>query len=405
MAAEKVRRPRVEVQKFVDVLQREMPDGTEWLIGGSWARGASDIADLDVLVVLESGSFAGFTFPRSFKNERAGDQIVQGTLWTATTPVEGLSRGTPHVITEASKSIRVDFWVCTPKQRGGFTMFIVGPKALNISHRARAVTMSYVLSQYGLFTRGGMQVDNGTEEDIYRILSLPWLSHEDRQKFVPQVPTASEMEEFETVVYYAKSDRNAGKWYRVTRTIVPDPVVDDVWECECLSWTYSREVPKICKHVARFKRERLRMRYGEAEIIEVHDLDGNLTITITSDLNVGAEIVIEKGSFVISADDELVYVRPERIQSRTSNRTSISAGGDIHISAEGGGVAAAIITPEDLANIGAPSPSKGSIRIAATPGTRIWLWRCVGTRHGPMQGQVCQMTGDTERIVVRGEQS
>lgn len=44
--------------------------------------------------------------------------------------------------------------------------------------------MNLALSQNGLFDREtGEQLDDGTEESVYRILHWPWLTPEERQKY------------------------------------------------------------------------------------------------------------------------------------------------------------------------------------------------------------------------------
>src|ERR1700757_2291218 len=78
--SEKVRRPRAEVQAFVNVLKVEMPQGVDWVLGGSWRREAPEIGDLDVIVVTEDGTLTGFELPRSFHPQHHGSQIIQGDL-------------------------------------------------------------------------------------------------------------------------------------------------------------------------------------------------------------------------------------------------------------------------------------------------------------------------------------
>lgn len=50
--------------------------------------------------------------------------------------------------------------------------------------RARAKARGMALSQNGLTDREtGVQLDDGTEQDIYRLLGLPYLSPEERQRY------------------------------------------------------------------------------------------------------------------------------------------------------------------------------------------------------------------------------
>jgi DNA polymerase (family 10) len=169
----KVRRPRDQVQQFVDVLTAEMPPGIEYHLLGSWRRGAPTIGDLDIVIVTESGTLNddlfqdGVPLPPSFYAQRFGARIAQGDL----------------VLADRS-SIHLDVWSCSPRQRGGFLCFATGPAALNLAQRSRAIKLGFALSQNGLFDATTKeQLDNGTEEHIYELIGWPWLTPEARQKW------------------------------------------------------------------------------------------------------------------------------------------------------------------------------------------------------------------------------
>lgn len=177
--SEKIRRPRALVQPFVDKIASEMPDGVEFHFGGSWRRGAPIVGDLDILVVVEGGTFdaslfsPGVQLPPSVTVQRSGPKVVNGDL------------------TLDGQTIHVDFWACAPNERGAFLMYFTGPRELNIGQRASAIRQGYTLSQNGLLDRRKNQVDDGTEADIYRILGFPTdlLDPTARQSFAkPQGP-------------------------------------------------------------------------------------------------------------------------------------------------------------------------------------------------------------------------
>jgi DNA polymerase/3'-5' exonuclease PolX len=53
-----------------------------------------------------------------------------------------------------------------------------------LSRRARVKARGMTVSRNGLTERGsGMRLDDGTEADIYRLLGLPYLVPEDRQRY------------------------------------------------------------------------------------------------------------------------------------------------------------------------------------------------------------------------------
>ena len=60
--------------------------------------------------------------------------------------------------------------------------FISGPMRLNLIQRQRAKRMGMALSQNGLCDREtGEQLDDGTEEPIYELLGMTFLTPERRQ--------------------------------------------------------------------------------------------------------------------------------------------------------------------------------------------------------------------------------
>ncbi len=133
---------------------------------------AKVIGDLDILVVTENGELNGSLFesgvnlPRSVDWQRSGPKVAQGDLWLG------------------DDAIHVDVWSCKPNERGAYLCFATGPVELNLLQRQRAIRMGYALSQIGLLDRETKwQLDNGTEEDIYRWIDMDFLTPEQREKF------------------------------------------------------------------------------------------------------------------------------------------------------------------------------------------------------------------------------
>lgn len=176
--SEKVRRPRGVVRPFVEELSRELHElnpgrDLEFHVSGSWRRQAPVIGDLDIIVVTESGVLApdlldpGVELPRSVDWQRNGSKIANGDLRL---PDGGV--------------LHVDVWGCRPNERGAFLMFSTGPAQLNIFQRRWAARRGMALSQVGLLERGTRrQLDDGTEEDIYRLLGLDFLTPPERQRW------------------------------------------------------------------------------------------------------------------------------------------------------------------------------------------------------------------------------
>jgi len=141
---------------------------------GSWRRGAPTIGDIDIVVITESGELSpnlldeGVRLPKSFDAQRSGPKVAQGDL-----------------VLPTGERIHLDVWSCKPNERGAYLMFATGPMELNLMQRKRAIRLGYALSQIGLLDgTTKRQLDDGTEEDIYRLIEWPWLTPQQRQRFV-----------------------------------------------------------------------------------------------------------------------------------------------------------------------------------------------------------------------------
>lgn len=171
--SEKLRRPRAAIQPVIDELASELSEnnsGLEFHFGGSWRRGAKVIGDIDILIVTETGSLnpnlldPGVQLPPSIVYQRFGDKVAQGDVLLPDGP------------------LHIDIWSCKPNERGAYLMFCSGPMQLNLFQRRYAKRHGMALSQIGLLdATTKQQLDNGTEEDIYRILGLRWLHPDERQ--------------------------------------------------------------------------------------------------------------------------------------------------------------------------------------------------------------------------------
>ena len=163
---EKKRIPRKEAAVFVKRLTWQMPRNVTWMIGGSWRRGSQEIGDIDVMVVNEQGSFRDFRFPPCVEITHGGWMLKKGVIRS----LQG-------------DTIPVQFWACTPAQRGAMAMFITGPNRLNLKQRFLAKRAGYSLSQYGL-SREGVLLPLFTEREIYAELGFEYLTPEERDAAV-----------------------------------------------------------------------------------------------------------------------------------------------------------------------------------------------------------------------------
>jgi DNA polymerase/3'-5' exonuclease PolX len=172
----KVRRPREVVYPYLQILIEELADdnpGLEYYVGGSWRRGAQVIGDIDLLVISDEPLTAslfepGVILPSCVTWQRRGPRIANGDLWLPDGP------------------LHVDVWQAPPASRGAMLAFITGPQQLVILQRRRARAMNLALSQNALADRSTGQPLPGTdtERGIYAVLGMPFLSPQERQKYV-----------------------------------------------------------------------------------------------------------------------------------------------------------------------------------------------------------------------------
>lgn len=171
-----MRRPREEVAPYVEQLAEELATsnpGLEFVLGGSWRRGAAVIGDIDVLIINESGTLApdllgpGVVLPEWVVWQRHGSRIANGSVL--------LPDGDLHC----------DVWAVPPSARAAALMFVTGPGPLNMRQRARAKALGLALSQNGLFDREtNEQLEDGTSEQrIYELIRWPWLAPHERQRY------------------------------------------------------------------------------------------------------------------------------------------------------------------------------------------------------------------------------
>jgi DNA polymerase/3'-5' exonuclease PolX len=220
--SEKVRRTRAEVQPIADALAseiRELNPGLEFHFGGSWRRGAESIGDLDLLLVTEDGTMQGVVLPPFVVVQRSGSRMTQGDYSAANT------------------TMHVDFWSCSPPERGAFLWFITGPKELNIAMRGAAGSRGLLLNQKGLFNVAGgtpVQVDDGTEGGVAVWLGSKWMAYLEptsRQAWAaPKGPMTSSV--------VVPSSSGGGKTYTVDRS-------GDNYQCSCPGFSYRGK----CRHV------------------------------------------------------------------------------------------------------------------------------------------------------------
>lgn len=174
MKAVHVRSP--ELVGFTDFLKTELaalPGVVEVFLGGSFCRGKPEIGDLDFAVCVESEKeHSVWVYDWFLSQSIPGAKFVGG-------PGGVQFRSTLGYNAPEFSPIQVDIWLAEPQFWGVMCMFVAGSNHLNILQRTQASRKGFNLSQRGL-SKGGAAIPTHTEQEVYQILGMPWLSYEQR---------------------------------------------------------------------------------------------------------------------------------------------------------------------------------------------------------------------------------
>ncbi len=129
---------------------------------GSLRRMKDTVGDIDLLVAYEEPEQATAAFT-------ALPQVA-----------EVVSHGPTRATVILHNGLQVDLRALHPERYGALLQYFTGSKDHNVALRALAQRKGLSLSEYG-FKRGEEEVLCPREEDVYRILGLPWIPPELRE--------------------------------------------------------------------------------------------------------------------------------------------------------------------------------------------------------------------------------
>lgn len=158
-----------EFRKYL--AQMGATDMIEFKICGSYARGTATSGDIDILVnsknyepksiIRAMISFPMFTHSFSFGNKKFLGLCV--------------IRNIHH---------RVDIEVCSPQEYPLAVNYFTGPLEFNILMRNRAIQLGYRLNEKQLLDSHGMPLYIQSEEHLFAILGVQYLTPQQRQAYV-----------------------------------------------------------------------------------------------------------------------------------------------------------------------------------------------------------------------------
>ncbi|KDQ56029.1 hypothetical protein JAAARDRAFT_79538 [Jaapia argillacea MUCL 33604] len=164
-------------------------------IMGSFRRGKADCGDIDILITrpTEDGkTHAGIIFRLLRELHRRKIITEDLSLPEDLDDLEAIYRGLCRK-DATSKRRRIDFLTVPWKSRGAALLYYTGDDIFNRSIRLKANAMGYSLNQRGLFSgvvrnpsdrrqkvHSGSIIASETEEEIFRILGVPWQEPHER---------------------------------------------------------------------------------------------------------------------------------------------------------------------------------------------------------------------------------
>ncbi|ESK89489.1 dna polymerase lambda [Moniliophthora roreri MCA 2997] len=169
-------------------------------IMGSYRRGKADCGDIDILITrpIHDGKTHEGVLSRLLARLRAENILTEDLALPEHDPEEGdleaIYRGLcclPEK--EGARRRRIDFLTVPWKSKGAALLYYTGDDIFNRSMRLKANKMGYSLNQRGLYqgvvrdvrnrtikTNKGTLLASETEEDIFRILQVPWQEPHER---------------------------------------------------------------------------------------------------------------------------------------------------------------------------------------------------------------------------------
>jgi len=135
-------------------------------IAGSLRRGKETVGDVDLLCEATDGSEVIETFAKC--------ESVKRVL------ARGNTKGSVIVELGDGRELQVDLRVVDEHAFGAALQYFTGSKEHNVRLRERAISRKWRLNEYGLFD-GEKRLAGQTEEEVYRLLELPWIPPELRE--------------------------------------------------------------------------------------------------------------------------------------------------------------------------------------------------------------------------------
>lgn len=134
-------------------------------ICGSYARGAADSGDVDILIRA--------THPANVLRDLAARlKDHEKVVFIA---AAGPQKIVAYIVDAAGIVRHVDIMATTSEDFPAFELYLIGSKQFNIRMRAQARARGFMLNQYGLFDKDGKKVKVQTQQDIFAAIGMTYI--------------------------------------------------------------------------------------------------------------------------------------------------------------------------------------------------------------------------------------
>ncbi|MBN1698524.1 MAG: DNA polymerase/3'-5' exonuclease PolX [Spirochaetales bacterium] len=133
-------------------------------VAGSLRRGKKYVKDADILVVPKTGT--------------PPEKIAPSLIGLADS--DGIIASGPTKVSIRRHGLQVDFRIVPEESSAAALQYFTGSKEHNTMLRGRAKDAGLKLNEYGVY-RGDERLAAEKEEDVYRLLGLPWIAPELRE--------------------------------------------------------------------------------------------------------------------------------------------------------------------------------------------------------------------------------
>ena len=142
---------------------RAVPAVVRAEVAGSLRRRKETIGDLDLLVASEDAGPCMRAFTAMPEVKRV------------------IAAGATKASVELTIGLQADLRVVAPSTFGAALHYFTGSKDHNVALRTRAVRLGLKVSEYGVFDEEGRRLGGEAEEDVFRLVGLPWIPPELRE--------------------------------------------------------------------------------------------------------------------------------------------------------------------------------------------------------------------------------